>query len=309
MVKKILISTSSFGKDSPEPLQLLQKNGIQYVLNPHGRKVEREELLALAKDCDGVIAGTEKYDAAALAALPNLKSISRCGAGMDGVDLEAAKKAGVRVMATPDAPTQAVAELAVGLMLDACRKISRMDRAMRKGEWKKEMGGLMEGKSVGIIGLGRIGRRVAELLSPFGVKIIAVEPNPDREWMRKNQASLVTMDELLKQADIISLHVPLTQENRNLLDADRLSKMKKGAILINTSRGGLVDERALKEALKSGPLGAAALDVYVKEPYDGDLKELENIILTPHIGAYAKEARIRMEMEAAGHIIEMLGQD
>jgi D-3-phosphoglycerate dehydrogenase len=303
---KILISTSSFGEHDRSPVRLLESHGFEVVFNPYKRKLKLEEVVELAKDCDGIIAGTEPLTEEVFEKLPHLKAISRCGAGLDNVDVGAARKHGIAVKATPDAPTQAVAELAVALILNALRRINFMDRQVRSGAWSKEMGGLLSGKTVGIIGLGRIGRRAAELLRPFGVKILASEPKPDKKWVGENRVTLTSLEGLLKESDIVTLHIPYTEENRNLINAKRLNIMKRGAILVNTSRGGLVDEDALYQALKSEYLGGAALDAMEVEPYAGPLRELNNAILTPHIGSYALEARVQMEMEAAKNLINML---
>jgi len=300
---KILISTSSFGKYDEKPLEMLKTEGHEVMPNPHKRKLTSEELTRLAKDCDGIIAGTEKYDKEIFEKLPKLKIISRCGVGMDSIDLEEAKKRGIIVKNTPDAPTEAVAELTILMILDVLRKVSFMDRQIRTGVWNKEMGHLLSGKTVGVIGLGRIGRRVIELLAPFNVKFIAAEPRPDKGWMKENKVGLVELDKLLEESDIVSLHVPFLPETKNIINSERLKLMKKDAVLINAARGGVVDEAALYEALKNKHLYGAALDVMEKEPYDGPLKNLDNIVLTPHIGSYAIEARILMEIEAVKNLI------
>jgi D-3-phosphoglycerate dehydrogenase len=303
---KVFISTTSFAEYDKKPLELLRSAGFEVILNPYKRKLKPEEIVALASDCDGIIAGVEQITEEVLRSLPKLKAISRCGVGLDNVDLEAAEKRGILISNTPNAPSQAVAELTIALILNLLRKVSLSDRRVRNGQWKKEMGQLISGKTVGIIGLGRIGKRVAELLKSFEVKILASEPNPDKKWVRKNKINLVSMDELLKESDIVTLHIPYTEQNRNLINSERLKIMKRGAILINTSRGGLIDEMALYQALKSGHLGGAALDVTEVEPYQGPLTELDNVIITPHIGSYAVEARIQMETEAAMNLIRML---
>jgi D-3-phosphoglycerate dehydrogenase len=285
---------------------LLESNRFEVVLNPYKRKLKPEEVVALAKDCAGIIAGTEPLTEEVLRQLPRLKAISRCGTGLDNVDVEATKKRGIAVRTTPDAPTQAVAELSIALVLSMLRRINFMDKQVRSGAWSKEMGRLLSEKTVGIIGLGRIGKRVAELLKSFEVKILASEPKPDRKWVKKNKVRLTSLEELLRESNIVTLHIPYTKQNRNLINAKRLKIMKRGAILINTSRGGLVDENALYQALKSGHLGGAALDAMEVEPYAGPLRELNNAILTPHIGSYALEARVQMEMEAAENLIKML---
>jgi D-3-phosphoglycerate dehydrogenase len=288
---------------------LLESNGFEVVLNPYGRKLKLEEVATLAKGCVGIIAGTEPLTEEVLRQLPDLNAISRCGTGLDNVDVGAARKRGIAVRTTPDAPTQAVAELTVALILNVLRRINFMDRQVRSGAWSKEMGRLLSGKTVGIIGLGRVGRRVTKLSRSFGVKILASELKPDKKWAEKNKVSLTSLEELLRESDIVTLHIPYTKQNRNLINAKRLKIMKRGAILINTSRGGLVDEDALYQALKGGHLGGAALDAMEIEPYHGSLKELDSVILTPHIGSYAIEARVQMEMEAAKNLIRMLTEE
>jgi D-3-phosphoglycerate dehydrogenase len=285
---------------------LLESGGFEVILNPYKRKLKPEEVVALAKGCIGIIAGTEPLTEEVLRQLPGLRAISRCGAGMENVDFEAARKHGIAVSSTPDAPTQAVAELTVGLILNVLRRINFMDRQVRGGAWTKEMGHLLSGKTVGIVGLGRIGKRVAELLKPFGVKVLASELAPDKKWIEKNKVHLTSLEELLRESDVVTLHIPYTEQNRNLISAERVKIMKRGAILINTSRGGLVDENALFQALKNGYLGGAALDTMEIEPYKGPLKELDNVILTPHIGSYALEARVQMEIEATRNLIKAL---
>jgi len=253
-----------------------------------------------------MIAGTEKLDRDVLLKAGSLKVISRCGAGMDNVDREAAKKLGIKVYNTPDAPTQAVAELTLGLILGLLRNISKNDREIRKGIWNKEMGNLLSGKTIGIVGLGRIGRKLIELMEPFKLKVIACEPFPEDKFVKQNNIRLMPLEELLHEADIVSLHVPYNNETKNLIDRGKLSLMKKSAILINASRGGIIVEPDLEKALLDGVIKGAALDVFEKEPYNGPLKNMENVILTSHIGSYARESRIKMEMEAVDNLINGL---
>lgn len=303
---KVLISTSTFGVLDRKALEILEKRGCEYILNPHKRKLTEDEVIELAKGCQGIIAGTEPLTQKVFDKLPELKAISRCGTGMDSVDIICAEKCGISVRNTPDVLTQAVAELVVGYTIDASRNITLMDREVRKGIWKKRMGQLVQGKTVGIIGLGRIGKRLVELLEPFGAGFKAYEPNPDKEWLEKHNVDNVSMEILLESCDIVTIHVPYKKELYHLLGREKIGLMKKGSILINASRGGLVDEDALYEALKSGCLGYAVLDTFEKEPYEGPLKEIENIILTPHIGSYAKEARINMEIESVENLLDAL---
>jgi D-3-phosphoglycerate dehydrogenase len=300
-IVKIIITTSSFATYDQTPLQTLQKNNMDYIINPYGRKLTQEEVIDLAKDADGLVAGTEQLNGHVLQELPRLKVISRCGAGLDNVDLAKAEELGIKVYSTPYGPTLAVAELTLGLILDLLRKVTAMDRELRKGTWKKQMGSLLTGKKIGIWGFGRIGQKVAELFALFGVEIAYYDIRAI-----ESEIPIMSKRELLAWADIITLHCSANADGRPVIGAAELNLMKANTWLINTSRGGLVDENALYSALKEGSLAGAALDVYANEPYEGPLGELDNIILTPHIGSYAKEGRIQMEKDAVHNLINGL---
>lgn len=297
---RIAITTSSFARYSEAPLDLLRERGIDYVMNETGRTLTEDEAVAILHGCVGVAAGTEPLTRRVLEACPDLRAISRCGAGMDNVDRDCAAERGIAVRNTPDGPTLAVAELTVGLILSLLRQVPHQDRELRAGVWKKRMGNLLHGKRVGIVGLGRIGRAVARLLDPFGVEIAYADPYCDEAAY-----SRLGLDALMDWADIVTLHCP-KQEGGVLLDKGRLSLMRPGSYVINTARGGLVDMKALYGLLVAGHLGGAALDVFPKEPYDGPLREMDNVILTPHIGAYAREARILMEVETIRNLLAAL---
>ena len=301
---KTTITTSSFAKFDDQPLRLLKNSGFEIVLNPYGRKISGEEVVELAAETVGLIAGTEPLNGSVLKKLPLLKVISRCGVGMDNVDLEAAAQLNIKVFNTPFGPTLAVAEVTVGLILDLLRKTTLMDREMRAGIWKKRMGNLLCGKKVGIIGFGRIGQKTAELLRAFGCEI-GYYDNLRIKGLKDLRIKKLELDELLRKSDIVTVHVSGKYE-KPLLGAKELQMIKKGTWLVNVARGGVVDEKALLSALKDGHLAGAALDVFEKEPYSGPFKELDNVILTPHIGSYAKEARVEMEMQAASNLIEGL---
>jgi len=307
-MSSILITTSSFAKDDISPLDLLRKAGYEIITNPYRRKLTEEEVLNLILEVKpvGMIAGVEPITARVLQKAEGLKAISRCGVGLESVDLDAARSLGITVTNTPDAPTQAVAELTIGLIFNLLRKISSLDRELRKGNWKKEMGRLVQGKKVGIIGLGRIGKRVAEMLLALGVKVAGTDIQPDYEWLKKNKAPLVSLEDLLKQSEILCLHVSHTVSKEHLIGRKEIEAMPKGAYLINTSRGEVIDHDALYSVLTSGHLAGAALDVFDHEPYTGPLTRLDNVILTPHIGSYAREARVEMEIQSAENLIEGL---
>ena len=300
-MSKIAITTTTFGKYDYSPIELCNKMGYEVVFNPYGRKVAQEELIGLARESIGLIAGTESINEEVLLGLPVLKVISRCGTGLDNIDIDAVGRLGIRVFNTPDAPTLAVAELTVGLILNLLRKVFQMGAELKMGQWKKRMGNLLFEKKIGIKGFGRIGRKVAELLKPFGCEIAYADPFVEDGLMGLQRMSLKDM---LCWADIVTIHVGVHEK---LMGEKEFQCMKKGALLINTSRGGVVDESALYEYLKNGNLSGAALDVFEEEPYSGALKELDNVILTPHIGSYAKEERVEMERLAVENLLKGLG--
>jgi D-3-phosphoglycerate dehydrogenase len=302
----VLISTSSFARHSREPLELLEGFGATYRFNACGRKLSEDEIASLLHDIDGLVAGTEPLTRQVLRRAPRLRAISRCGTGMDNVDLEAAAELGIKVCNTPEAHVDAVAELALATILSTLRHLAEADRAVRSGEWKKPMGRLLRGKMVGFVGMGRVGKRLVQLLAPFEVSIQAADPCVDPEFERSHAVRYTALDELLESADIVSLHLPYSAELHHLVDRRRIRCMKSDAILVNCARGGLVDEEALYEALRDGHLGGAHLDTFEREPYEGPLSTLSNVSLSPHIGSYAMEGRIRMETEAVANLIDCL---
>jgi len=299
----VIATTSSFARESPEALELMENEGLKIILNPWGRKLKEEELSKLLKDHRpvGLLAGTEPITCEVLdAAKDHLRIISRVGVGWDNVDREAARQMGIRVSRTSGVLTQAVAELTIGLILSALRSISSNDRLIRQGKWHKTMGGLLSGKIVGIIGFGHIGQRVGELVTAFGAKVLYYDPQPmDAPW-----AQAVTLPDLLSQAEIITIHA---SGRGKILGPDELKNIcKRGVLLVNTARGGLIDESALQECLENGKVSFACLDVFEDEPYCGPLCSLENVILTPHVGSYAREARVLMERTAVENLLNGL---
>jgi len=303
---RVFISTSSFAEYDKLPLKLLNDAGMNVQLNPYQRKLTKDECLSLYNDIDGLIAGTEALTAGILKSSRNLRVISRCGAGTDSIDMEAAKELGIKVFTTPDAPTQAVAELTIGLILNLVRGISLEDRSVRSGGWQKNMGNLLSKKTLGILGLGRIGKRVVELTQPFNLKYIAWDNSPDRHFADKYGIEFTGLDELLTKADIVTIHLSYASELKGIIGGRELKLMKRDAFLLNTARGGLVDEGALSNALKERRIAGAALDVFEQEPYTGPLAKLDNVILTPHIGSYAVESRVDMEVQAVKNLIKGL---
>lgn len=304
MVKKVLTSPSSMGQCGSEPFDLLRENGYEVINNPYGRKLTEDEVIELAKDCVGIVAGVEPLTPRVMDALSNLKCISRVGVGMDNVDLEYAKQKGITVVNTPNGPTRGVAELTLAMTLSLLRRIPQADAALHQRKWKKQIGNLFLDKKVGIIGLGRIGKSVAELFRGLKNPVIGYDPFANETWAKKNGVELASFEEVLKQADILTLHVPGNKDKSPVIGTAELAMMKDGAFLINIARGGVVDEAALYDALKEGKLAGAAIDVYTKEPYDGPLCDLDNIIMTPHLGSYAKEGKLQMEIDAVKNFIK-----
>lgn len=301
---KVLITTSSFDVGQNSALQALVRQGIEFTRNPFGRRLTEDEVAELlTSDVVGMVAGVEPLTRRVLERAKGLKVISRCGTGMESVDLAAATERGIAVLNTPDAPVDAVAELTVGLMLAVLRKIAQSDRAMRAGRWESPTGALLGARSVGIVGYGRIGRRVARLVGAFGARVLASDPAVART---EDGVGMVPLDELVAHADLVTLHVPYTAETHHLIDAARLSRMAAGSILINVSRGGLVDETAVVETLECGHLAGAAFDTFKTEPYSGPLTRFEQVVLTAHMGSRAGEARAAMELEAVANLASAL---
>lgn len=300
MKRQIVITTSSFGALDPAPLDILNNSGFEVVMNPHGRALTALEAIELSRNAVGMVAGTEPLNNAFMKSCPNLRVISRCGTGLDNVDMECAIHRGIQIFNTPDAPTLAVAELTLGLVLDLLRQISCHNYEIKQGKWKKTMGFQLTGKRVGFVGFGRIARKVAELITPFNCQMCFADPlvTDGTEGL-----SRMKLDVLLAWSDIVSIHASVKAP---LIAARELGLMRSGAWLVNTARGSAVDEVALLEALNSGHLAGAALDVFSEEPYSGPLRTLNNVLLTPHIGSYARESRILMEMESAQNLLKGL---
>ena len=275
---------------------------VRIVYNESGKRLSKAELIARRPEhCVGIIAGLEPLTAEVFAHYPDLRAVARLGTGTDTVDLEAAQRHGIQVFTTPDATTNAVAELAVGLMLVSLRGIAATDHDIRVGTWKPHLGGLLRGRTVGIIGFGRIGRRVAELVVAFGARVVFFDPLHDGNDPRRADS----LASLASQSDVLTLHAPFTQETRHIVDSALLSQMKPGSLLVNAARGELVDEAALLAALRAGRI-FAALDCFANEPYTGSLSECDNALLTAHMGSLTAETRTEMEHTAATELVAEL---
>lgn len=303
---KVLASPSSIGQIDSKPFDILEKNGFTVVKNPFGRKLTEDETVNLAKDCIGIVAGVENLNKEVIDRLPMLQCISRVGVGMDSVDIPYAQSKNIKVLNTPNGPTRAVAELTLGLTLSLLRKIPNAHYDLKNRVWKKQTGNLLYNKKVGILGLGRIGRMVAEMFRSLGNPVAGYDLYPNKDWAEKNNVEILNLKQLLNQCDIITIHVPGNMDGSAILNEEELSNFKDGAFIVNVSRGGVVNEDALYESLTNGKLSAAALDVFSNEPYNGKLCDLDNVILTPHIGSYAKEGKLKMEVDAVMNLVNAL---
>ena len=302
-MSKVLITTSSFSLGNFAQAKSLHDAGISLEMNPHGRRLSEDEVAELvATDVIAILAGLEPLTDRVLSNAKSLRVISRCGTGLDSVDLQAASRLGIDVFNTPDAPTQAVAELTIAHMLNSLRHISTTDSNMRSGKWTPTMGSLLATKTVGLIGVGRIGSAVAKLAQAFGARVIGFDPVVSSH----NSVELLSLDEVLNQADIVSLHVPINDQTHHIVNASAISRMKPGSIVVNVSRGGLIDESALHDALKSQHLSGAALDCFEDEPYSGPLLQIPGVHVTAHMGSYARETRDLMEVEASTNLVNGL---
>jgi D-3-phosphoglycerate dehydrogenase len=306
MSDRVFVALSTFAHFDPSPLQRLRASGVPFTVHGSGARITRAELAEHGRDATVIIAGVEPYDAAVLDTLPALRCISRCGAGVDSIDLAEARARRIAVVNTPDVPARAVAELALSMMLSLRRNLPRQSASMRARQWERLESHLLAGARVGIIGLGRIGRRVARLARAFDAVVVAADPDADRTWAAGHDVSIVALDELLATSDVVSVHAARMPAAPLTLDAAAIAGMKRGAVLVNLARGGMVDETALHAALTSGHLGGAGLDVFVEEPYRGPLCDLDNVILTPHNATSAVETRVEMEIECVDKALRFL---
>jgi phosphoglycerate dehydrogenase-like enzyme len=298
----VLVTPTSYGKYDKNLITNLEKQVKEVVYNTTGRPLTADELAPIIGEFDGMIAGLDEINNSVISRAKNIKVISRYGSSYDRVDIEAAKKAGIYVTNTPGANSISVAELTIGLAISAARSIPYANTETKRGEWPRLKGITLQGKVFGLIGLGSIAKEVVLRLKAFNCKMVTYHPHRNTEFEKEHNVEYCTPEELLERSDFVSLHIPVTPETSGMVNREFLGKMKKGSILINTSRGELVDEYALYESLKNGHLRAAALDAFVKEPPEPDnpLLSLPQVIVTPHMGAgtdMAANEMGRMAME------------
>ena len=303
-MKNVLITTLPFGKTDKTSINLLKNNNINYYYNPKNKKFSRNELLKIIGNYHGIICGTDKIDRAVINKAKKLKIISRVGVGLNNLDLKSLKKSKIKVTYTPGAPTQTVAEYTIGLMIYLLRRMNVSRKSLEKGKWLKIFGKNLNEAKIGIIGFGRIGSEILKLLKAFHCKDILVnDVNVNRKNLNKYSAKKATKKEIFKNCNLITIHLPITEKTRNLITKKEIAMMSNDTILINTSRGGIINEGNLYDALKKNKIYSAALDVFAKEPYLGRLRKLDNCHCTTHIASMSTSCRNKMELEAAQEII------
>lgn len=308
---KILITAKSFKNYKEKTYELMESLGYEIIENSTGRTLTEEEIIEIAKEgVHGIIVGVDPLTERVLSSLKDLRAISKYGVGMDNIDLAAAERLGIKVKNAVGSNNVSVAELAIALMFESARRVSLLNSNVKQGKWDRVSGIELTGKVLGVVGGGQIGKEVMIRGRGLGMEVLLYNPNyRDIDFLEKNNVTLCKdLEELLSKADIVSLHCPLKPETRHMINAETISKMKPTTILINTSRGELIDEEALFEALKERKIAFAAEDVFSKEPPEGDEKllTLDNFILTPHAGAFTKEAGERMAIYSTNNLMELL---
>ena len=306
-MSKALITTVPFGDKNRLPLELLESAEIEYLINPLNKKLTEDELAEMVIDFDVIIAGTEQITAKVMDRASNLKLISRVGIGLDSVDLLAAEERGIKVSYTPDAPAPAVSELTIGMMLTLLRSVHVSNSQMHTGQWHRFFGRRLSNVTIGIVGAGRIGKGVIRHLQGFGnPKILVNDIEPDLQFGDEYKLEWSSKEQIYQEADIISLHLPLTGKTKNLIRTEQLRMMKEDAIILNTARGGIINEDDLYDVLQTGHLSGAAIDVFDFEPYKGKLRDIERCLLTAHMGSMSIDCRTRMEIEATEEAVRFL---
>jgi len=305
---KVLVTPTSYASQDQKLKTDLEELVGDVIYNTTGKPLTSTQLQEVLPGVDGMIAGLDEIDGTAISSAKDLKVIARYGVGYNNVDLEAAKSHGITVTNTPGANSKSVAELSMALILNLLRPVIPCNLQTKEGEWPRYKGFSLEGKSVGLIGLGAIGKEVARRLAGFDCNILAYDVYEDNQFAEENNVRYVSLDDLLAESDVVSLHIPGTPETKKMVNDHFINKMKTGAWLVNTARGDLVDEEALIRGLQSDKLRGAALDVFNEEPMDvgNPLLGMDNVILTPHMGAHADSATNSMGRMALNDCLRVL---
>ena len=284
---KVLVTATNYSKYCQAGKKILENAGCEIIENPHGRPYTFDELKEIVADIDGVVVGVDDWNEDVFKLAPKLKGMARFGVGVDNIDLNAAKEHGIIVCNSPGINSSAVAEQAVALLLSLIRNIPEMNSAVRKGEWPRPMFHELKSRTIGFLGFGAIARNVAQRLAGFGPEMIAYDKYPNQEAADKLGVRLVSQEEVLKESDIISIHLPATDETKHLINKETIQQMKDGVYIVNTARGSIVNEADMAGALESGKAAGFGTDVFEHEPIDlsGPLFKYDNYIATPHVSA------------------------
>ena len=300
--KVVYVAVQQFCEDDDRPRRLLTEAGYEIRQNALGRRLRGEEMVEHLQGVDAALAGSEPYDANLLASLPRLRCISRCGVGTDAIDLEAARHLGVAIYTTAEEVVEPVAQMTVAMILALARHLPRHLADARSGQWIKHTGALLSEWTIGLVGFGGIGREVERYLRMFRPRVLVADPYVDPKTLPAH-VELRPLTSLLADADLVSLHVARRREDGVLIGRRELAAVKPGSRLVNTARGYLVDEVALYDALQSGHLSGAALDVFETEPYTGPLARLPQVLCTPHVASLTRASRAAMELRCAQNVV------
>lgn len=302
---KVLITTIPFGLYDKKPIEMLKEKNIDYLINPFDRKISEGELADIISEFDALISGTEPITDFVLSRANKLKIIARVGAGYNNINLETAKEKSVKVTYTPGGPDAAVTDLTVGLMYSLLRSTHVSNLMLHQGIWERSVGRRLSECDIGIIGVGRIGLSVAQELEKIGARSIMLnDMNQNINLNGHPTMAWHSFDAIIKKADVITLHIPLTDMTKNLISKTELKLMKSDCVLINTSRGGVINEDDLFEVMTAGHLFGAALDVFEEEPYRGKLMKVDRCLLTPHTAGMTVDCRTKMELAATKEVVD-----
>jgi len=305
---RVLITPRSFGRHDDEPFRMLEEKGLEIVLNDKGRIMDEEEMKAAIAGACGVIIGVDPLYASVMAEAPELRAVAKYGVGTDNIDLDYCREKDIKVSVTAGANSEAVADYTFALFLALARRVIEIDGRCRERDWTKVTTSDVAGKVLGIIGLGAVGKGVADRAKGFGMKVLAYDIYLDEKTAREAGVEYAAIDEICERGDFISLHTPLTEDTRNLIGKREIEMMKPGAYIVNTARGGLIDEEALLTALEEERIGGAGLDVFSEEPpSDERWYTLNNIVMGSHCGASTKGAEENMSLMSAQNLIRDLG--
>ena len=309
MTEKILTTPRSYGRNMPELFEQLEAAGYEVVRNSTGGILEKEQMKALIADCSGIIVGVDPLDAEVLSCAPRLRAIAKYGVGVDNIDLDYCEAHGIKVSRTVGANSEAVADYAMTLIMAVARKAVMIDRKCRGRDWSKISTRDVSGATLGLFGLGAIGKHVAKRAQGFGMKVLAFDPYWPEEYARENNIIRADAETIFREADFISLHLPLMESTRNFVGEKEIAMMKRDAVIINTARGGLIDEAALLRALKEGRIYGAGIDAFAQEPpEDPAWFELDNVVIGSHCAASTTGATQNMGRMATQNILRDLAE-